>query len=230
MGNNSSSPFKKKKGTLSNKKQDNKASDQQEDDWMLECIVEYIQSTECSIYVDGFIDENCLVFESDTTDAEIMHEFHQIHSQYKAMIENVLLTRLSKLGLNAQQFTDAMNKAHQAQLDRRIMQYIAAIHDFACFKNIMIHRNIMLEQEALKYLSEQNTQNASNKQMNVHQMTEEEQLAWALAESAALDQPQHSQQPILSVPEPHEPIPSAPSMTSDEMEIPIQNNDNHNND
>jgi len=162
---------------------------EEDNSWILECMVEFVKSPECSIFVEGFIDENCLVFDTDNPDPDMLLEFEQIHVRYKEVIESLLVTRLSKLGLTVSQFHEAMAKAKKAQLmDVHILQYIIGIEDFNVFQNIMIHRNIQLEKEAIKYLEEHQAL-CTAADPNSKGMTEEEQLVWAMRESLDIQQP-----------------------------------------
>lgn len=182
MGNSAStngSPAKQKRGSkLFNRKKRrhsehpndsaNSGKTERNYDWVLDCVVEYIQSGECSVYVDGFIDEHCLVFDANHNplsptkpnrddDQEAKEfEYRQIHAQYKDMIESLLVLHLTKLGLTAKQFTDACQcaSAQKDSLNSSILRYIHAINDFELFKRIMCERNMELEREAMKYLSQ----------------------------------------------------------------------------
>lgn len=226
MGNSAStngSPAKQKRGSkLFNRKKRrhsehpndsaNSGKTERNYDWVLDCVVEYIQSGECSVYVDGFIDEHCLVFDANHNplsptkpnrddDQEAKEfEYRQIHAQYKDMIESLLVLHLTKLGLTAKQFTDACQcaSAQKDSLNSSILRYIHAINDFELFKRIMCERNMELEREAMKYLSQPAppAQLQLQSQAEIPQnMTEEQQLKWALSESMAMHQPQRPKQP-----------------------------------
>jgi len=164
-----------------------------EDDgsWILECMVEFVKSPECSIFMDGFIDENCLVFDTAQPDPAMLQEYQQIHLRYKEVVESLITARLDKLGLTVNQFHEAMAKVNKGQaqlLDVHLLQYISGIDDFAVFQNLMIHRNIQLEKEAIKYLQEQHAANNVMMNQNAQNMTEQQQLEWAMRESLVFEE------------------------------------------
>lgn len=236
MGNNSSSRRSGKKGAPlvrveSNMDESQKnvraqsPSTEDESGWILECMVVFVKSPECSIFVDGFIDENCLVFDADSgaeadTDEAVQAEWGSTHARYKEMVEALLLSHLAKLGLSTPQFTDAMHKAqsaHQSAFGEGILRYILAIDDFAVFRSIMIQRNVDLEKEALLYLQHSQSPipmppNSRNNQMpqphGQMQMSEAQQLEWAMRDSLALQKSEPElPKPAITQPTKQEPKP-----------------------
>eukprot|EP01084_Bolivina_argentea_P122327 216770_1 len=242
MGNSASgSGNKKRKQKVSKtnknkniKKQNNDASH----DWILSCIINLIQSTECSMVVDGFIDTHCLIFEPNNS--QINNEYTKIHLQYKQLVETLLISKLSKLGITAKQFTEAMQKSNDIKINSDIFQYISAVDDFHIFQNLMTQRNIELEKEAIAYLSQYNPENELNQcntnPVNISNMTEQEQIAWALQESIAI-QKQEQQQIMDSLPnyKQYDIVPSAPFLSREPSHTPtntptndeVNNNNNY---
>eukprot|EP00483_Globobulimina_turgida_P000612 UN00612 len=106
-----------------------------------------------------------------------------------------------------------MQKADNTKINSSILKYITAVDDLSLFQNIMTRRNIELEEEARKYLSEQNV--SKTKPVDINNMTEQEQIECALSESTIVQQ-QPPQQIMQSLPnyKQYDIVPSAPFSSS----------------
>ena len=185
------SRFKKKK-----QRYDNNIGDVDNNaEWIMEDIALYIRSEDCSIFINTFIDENCLFFdhshEFDVSN-DILKVQTDLHEAFKDLVENLLQKRLNQLGVSDAQFREVCNELNLGQFGQfndKIKLYISAIDNFTSFKKIMAQRNNELEAEALRVMKQ------SIGVTDVTQLTEEEQLAWALHESAKLASEQQSENP-----------------------------------
>jgi len=156
----------------------------------------------------------------------------QIHMEYKEMTQKLLMSKLSLLGLTAEQYTEAMQNATKTRLNSHLLQYILAIDDFKTFQNIMIQRNIELEKEAIQYLSQQNDRDS----LDIHNMTEEQQLQLALSESLTISQTQTpikqlpNKEEIITKPQKAKPDNAPTTKQSDQIKQDVNNDNVGNND
>ena len=96
-----------------------------------------------------FIDENCLVFDSED---ENKLEYTVIHNKFKDMVDALLDGLLTELQVSPDLFLEAVKLGRQTPVHRRIFDQILAWDNFVSFKKLMVKRNLELEKEAMASL------------------------------------------------------------------------------
>lgn len=71
-----------------------------EEDFLLDLIVGFVRSPTWSTPVNNFIDEHCIVFDSDEENKFI---YTDIHKKFTALIEQLLEKQLAAIGITNEQ-------------------------------------------------------------------------------------------------------------------------------
>eukprot|EP00762_Andalucia_godoyi_P007179 ANDGO_08064.mRNA.1 hypothetical protein NAEGRDRAFT_78620 len=128
-----------------------------ESDWVLDSIVSFLRSPLWQTPIQNFVDENCTCFPAEQSIIGGKMEAGQfaqtdIHTQFQELVENLLETYLSELGISNEDFITACANSSNPELSSLVLEYILAMDDFVTFKKLMEKRNMELEIEALKVL------------------------------------------------------------------------------
>jgi len=121
-------------------------------DWIIKCVIGFVHSAEWAAEVRSFIDEHCIVFD---TEEENNFVYTSLHEEYRCIIEMVLSRRLSEFGISQETFIRAFlnNEKKIEYMDTSVYNQIAAVEDFIVFKKMMIKQNIELEGEVLEQVA-----------------------------------------------------------------------------
>ena len=115
-------------------------------EWILDIIAEYLQSPVWKNPIIEFIDDNCVVFE-ETEENRL--EYTVIHQKFKKLIETQLEAYIQDLGITSAIFVATCGKAAK-KVHRTVLQQILAVEDFLLFKQMMVNRNIQMNKEAME--------------------------------------------------------------------------------
>ena len=154
------------------------------DVWLFDYMAGVMRSPCWDVPVMTFIDEHCIVFDSEE---ENKFSYSEIHAKFKVLIDNLLEQNLSAVGATEDQFFEACESVHESKglsLSKDVLSHIMSVNDFLTFKKLMVKRNMELELEAVKAL-ERNNGCASPIRAPVDAKEEEDQLAEALRLSKA---------------------------------------------
>lgn len=121
--------------------------------WMFDAIYAYFQSPRWQTPVQSFIESNCIYFEAKKDNDT--PENRRIHKVFTKMIDKLMHTLLSEIGINQKQFIDACHQARANKDHWKIVKQILLVEDFHQFEKIMIKRNNELEKKALSLMLEQ---------------------------------------------------------------------------
>eukprot|EP00743_Colponemidia_sp_Colp-15_P001413 GILK01001550.1.p1 GENE.GILK01001550.1~~GILK01001550.1.p1 ORF type:complete len:467 (-),score=130.55 GILK01001550.1:826-2181(-) len=121
-----------------------------DEDWIYDYILQFLKSPSWTVPILSFIDDNCVVFDNEEENKFI---YTDIHNQFKEMIDNLLDLHLSELGLSPEALVTALSKGNNQDVHAVILEQLLAAEDFLNFKKLMVRRNMELEIEALKMLS-----------------------------------------------------------------------------
>lgn len=120
---------------------------------MFDAIYAYFQSPRWQTPVQSFIESNCIYFEADRNNDNA--ENRRIHKVFTKMIDKLMQTLLSEIGINQKQFIDACHKAKTNKNHWKIVKQILLVEDFHEFEKIMIKRNNELEKKAYSLMLQQ---------------------------------------------------------------------------
>tara|TARA_B110000285_G_scaffold37687_1_gene40803 strand:- start:551 stop:913 length:363 start_codon:yes stop_codon:yes gene_type:complete len=111
-------------------------------DWLLDCMVEYLKSPMWTTEICSFIDFHCVFFAGDVSDENSL-EFTTIHNDFKSIVEVKLDGFCAEFGIDHELFVKACskisNRVHQKCIDQLI-----AVDNFMLFKKMMVQRNTKL--------------------------------------------------------------------------------------
>lgn len=83
------------------------SQDSGENDWIFDSIITYFKSPVYKNTIMSFIDEHCIVFDSEE---ENKLEYTDIHNKFKKLFEGLIDQLLSQIGLDAASFANACEK------------------------------------------------------------------------------------------------------------------------
>ncbi|XP_054153847.1 cilia- and flagella-associated protein 36-like [Oppia nitens] len=129
-----------------------------DDSWVLDSLVGFLCGPVWSVTIDAFVEDKSVVFEPNAESTEESEtEFRAIFVAFKALVDRLLSSHMSDLGISAKQFDDALRRADgllAAKLRRVLFEQIWAAEDFGIFVRFMTQRNIDLQLQALDVLAQ----------------------------------------------------------------------------
>lgn len=125
---------------------------------MVDSLVGFLQSPVWSFPVEAFTEESCIVFDrgGDDRGGDNEQVYKHVYSKYKTMVEKLVETFLSELGITEQQLTEACAKSKKLGIGHEgLLRPLLASADYEAFKSLMVQKNIALELQALELLQKQ---------------------------------------------------------------------------
>jgi len=118
-------------------------------DWILDFVLQFLESDRFDSEVMDFIDEKCAFFDNGE---ENMLEWTEIHNEFRDHIEAVIVSNLCELDITTEVFLEACKVGLSSSRDINFSVYdkIVAMDDFVTFKKMMIKRNMELELETIR--------------------------------------------------------------------------------
>jgi len=117
--------------------------------WIFDAVSGFLKGPEWGVPVWGFIDDNCIVFDSED---ENKLAYIDIFNAFREMVENLLEMHLEEFGVTMDQFVTLCTEHSSSEVGKEILEQILAVDDFVSFKQMMVKRNMELELESLKEL------------------------------------------------------------------------------
>ena len=75
---------------------DAKATEEGENDWFFDIIINFLRSPRWKTPVMSFLDEYCIIFDNEE---ENKLEYTKIHNDFKKLVEELIGCRLAELGV-----------------------------------------------------------------------------------------------------------------------------------
>ena len=89
-----------------------------EDDWLFDYMMETFRSPTWEVPVMTFIDENCVIFDNDEENKLVYTEKHR---EFCQLIDNLLSSHLSEIGVSEVQFAKAVvHRCHATGSDSSV--------------------------------------------------------------------------------------------------------------
>ena len=117
--------------------------------WLFDSVVGFLKGPEWAVPVWNFIDDNCIVFDSEE---ENKLAYHEIFNAFREMAESLIEMHLSDVGCTMEEFAELCSTYATTEVGREVTEQILAVDDFVSFKNMMVKRNVELELETMKQL------------------------------------------------------------------------------
>jgi hypothetical protein len=113
--------------------------------------------------------------------------------KFKKLIEEMLEITLIELGVNYEQFLVIANKGLDHPEDKKYFEQLIANENFLYFKNMMLKRNMQLEDQAFKLMMENDKKTAEDFKLDPtwiekQKKREQNELDAAIAMSIALEE------------------------------------------
>lgn len=127
-----------------------------ENEWMVECVTQFLRSPLWTVPMHNFIDDNCIFFggsDSSAVETEgLSCDLFVLHKNFCLLIDGLITNFITELGVSPEDLLKTMqNSTHPDAA--KFFEYLLALDDFASFKQIMIKRNLELEQQAMAALA-----------------------------------------------------------------------------
>ena len=110
--------------------------------------MQFLKSPVWTTPVQGFIDENCEIFEENDQEENKL-EYTVKHKRFCELVDKLLTDSLEDLGVTSEQFLEVVASSENPQLDQLVREYLLSLDDFLTFRKMMEKRNIELELEAM---------------------------------------------------------------------------------
>lgn len=95
-----------------------------ENSWLIDLILSFFHSLEWKAPVMSFIEEKCIVFDSDE---ENKLEYTVIHKDFKQLCEGLIEAMLAELSATPDMFAEAMQKASETPGFNKINKIIGKL-------------------------------------------------------------------------------------------------------
>eukprot|EP00240_Pyramimonas_obovata_P016432 CAMPEP_0118952146 /NCGR_PEP_ID=MMETSP1169-20130426/54352_1 /TAXON_ID=36882 /ORGANISM="Pyramimonas obovata, Strain CCMP722" /LENGTH=264 /DNA_ID=CAMNT_0006899325 /DNA_START=58 /DNA_END=849 /DNA_ORIENTATION=+ len=127
-------------------------------EWLYEAVIRYLQGPMYSTPLMGFIDEQCVIFD---TEEENKLEYTTIHENFKKLVDTLITDYLMELGIPEQKFSEVIATSVHKELNNFVLASILTVDDFMQFKAMMVKRNVDLTHEVLNAHAEAAERSAS---------------------------------------------------------------------
>ena len=119
-----------------------------ENDWIFDFVLQFLESDKFDAAVMDFVDEKCFVFDNEEENKFI---YTDIHHEFREHIEALISSNLGELDITPEMFFEScQNGRNNRDINRQVFERMIAMDDFQTFKKIMVKRNIELQLEAMQ--------------------------------------------------------------------------------
>jgi len=116
--------------------------------WLVDMIVQMVNSPSWNEPIDAFVAEKCLIF--DNLEEEMKHEYMELHQEFGGLVESLLAAHLLEVDISPEDFERQVMESglkDDERMQRVVLQLIAA-EDFLEFRNMMLRQHLKMQQEA----------------------------------------------------------------------------------
>lgn len=118
-----------------------------DNDWIFDYVLQFLESDKFDAAVMDFVDEKCYVFDNDEENKFI---YTDIYHEFLDHMETIISSNLAQLDISTDTFYEACQTSRSNRdINRRVFEKIVAMEDFTVFKKIMVKRNMELQYEAM---------------------------------------------------------------------------------
>ncbi len=142
-----------------------------ENEWYYDYILETISSPQFRNPIKDFIDKNCYSFVGSE---ENSLEQGNIFKKFTKLVDNLLETSLTELGITEEMFCLAAKKGLENPVAKKYFEQLISFTNYNYFKSLMTKRNIQLEEMAM---SQMNGEPINNKKKKINKNDPELQEA-----------------------------------------------------
>ena len=127
--------------------------DENEYEWLVEVIVQYLVSPIWKLNINSFMDENCIIFE-DTEENSLEHL--KIHKEFIKMVDDMLQTFIDDIQVSQADFGKSVQIGVNIPDYKDHFDQLFSVDSFLVFKKQMVRRNKELEIEAQEAMEKEN--------------------------------------------------------------------------
>ena len=131
-----------------------------ENEWYYDYILETISSPQFRNPIKDFIDKNCYSFVGSE---ENSLEQGNIFKKFTKLVDNLLETSLTELGITEEMFCLAAKKGLENPVAKKYFEQLISFTNYNYFKSLMTKRNIQLEEMAMSQMNGQPINNKKKK-------------------------------------------------------------------
>ena len=131
-----------------------------ENEWYYDYILETISSPQFRNPIKDFIDKNCYSFVGSE---ENSLEQGNIFKKFTKLVDNLLETSLTKLGITEEMFCLAAKKGLENPVAKKYFEQLISFTNYNYFKSLMTKRNIQLEEMAMSQMNGEPINNKKKK-------------------------------------------------------------------
>ncbi|XP_017461630.1 PREDICTED: cilia- and flagella-associated protein 36-like, partial [Rhagoletis zephyria] len=138
-------------------------NEDEDQSWVLDSLVGFLKSPLWSSSLNNFVDQMSVVFEPDDiedNEGNVEHrpEYESVFKQYRALVDQLITSHMTELGISEAQFASACEMAEgvlASKLKSVLFEELWAAENFEVFVRLMSRRNVELQLEALDTLAQQ---------------------------------------------------------------------------
>ena len=119
--------------------------------WLFDSVTQFLKGPEWAVPVWDFIDENCIIFDSEEENKLVYHDTFNL---FREMVEGLLDMHLTNMGISMEAFAELCETYSTTEVGKEVLEQILAVDDFVSFKKMMVKRNMELELESLRALQQ----------------------------------------------------------------------------
>ena len=123
----------------------------EEHDWIVDYVLQFLESEKFDASVMDFVDEKCYIFENEE---ENKLEYTDIHREFSEHIDALIASNLGELSITSEMFFEACEKGRNSRdINKQVFERMMAMDDFETFKKLMVKRNMELQLETIRAYS-----------------------------------------------------------------------------
>ena len=105
-----------------------------ENDWLFDFVLQFLESDLFDAAVMDFVDEKCDIFDNED---ENKFAYTDIHAEFREHVDALLSSNLGELGVTPELFYEACAKGRNARdINRTVYDRMIAMDDFQTFKEL----------------------------------------------------------------------------------------------
>ena len=116
--------------------------------WLVDMIVQMVNSPSWNEPIDAFVAEKCLMF--DSLEEEMKHEYMECHQEFGGLVESLLAAHLLEVDISPEDFERQVMESglkDDERMQRVVLQLVAA-EDFLEFRNLMLRQHMKMQEAA----------------------------------------------------------------------------------
>eukprot|EP00746_Dinoflagellata_sp_MGD_P118882 gnl/MRDRNA2_/MRDRNA2_54931_c0_seq1.p1 gnl/MRDRNA2_/MRDRNA2_54931_c0~~gnl/MRDRNA2_/MRDRNA2_54931_c0_seq1.p1 ORF type:complete len:228 (+),score=66.61 gnl/MRDRNA2_/MRDRNA2_54931_c0_seq1:82-765(+) len=155
--------------------------EQVDNKWLVEFVLQFMQSPSFNDPLQAFVDEKCSSF--DDFEEENKLEYQELHNEFKNLVDNLLAAHLLEVDVSPEDFEQKILNAGLADNPAlaSVMSKLLAAEDFIVFKGLMVDKHAEKQMQALSMLKDTSEDFAAAQALQAVENAEQPSNAGSLA-------------------------------------------------